>query len=84
MNRFLVETTEIVKRQYLVDATDAIAATDAVEMKEVRYYDKHSLAEIITSVTACADEYSHIPNANPVREAKILVALADELAEVSE
>ena len=84
MNRFLVETTEIVKRQYLVDATDAIAATDAVEMKEVRYYDKHSLAEIITNVVACTDEYSHIPNANPVREAKILAALAGELAEVSE
>ena len=84
MSRFLVETTEIVKLQYLVDASDAIAATDAVEMKEVRYYDKHSLAEIITSVTPVADEYSHIPNANPVREAKILVALAGELSEVSE
>lgn len=84
MNRFLIETVEIVKRQYLVDAEDAIAATDAVEMKEVRYYDKHSLTETISSVVAVADVYSHIPNANPVREAKILVALAGELSEVSE
>lgn len=84
MNRFLIETVEIVKRQYLVDAEDAIAASDAVEMKEVRHYDKHSLTETISSVSQVATEYSRIPNANPVQEAKILVALAGEPSEVSE
>jgi hypothetical protein len=77
MPKFLVETVELVKRQYVLCADDQIAAQDAVTMKEVPTYDKCSLGETIVCVSPIVTNEEndfYIPNVDPVREAKIAAA----------
>ena len=70
MPKFLVETVELVKRQYVVDAEDQVAANDIVTMLEVRYFDKCSLGETIVSSSVITGIFD-VPNVDPIKAAKI-------------
>ncbi len=72
MKQFLVETVELVKKQYLVKAEDQTDANDQVAMNEVPFYDKCKLSETIVS-SRPIDDYS-IPFVDPIKDAKIAVA----------
>lgn len=80
---YLVETIQIVKRQYLVRSVDMISAQDTVTMNEVRPYDKCSLDEIIVGSKIIEDVggLMKVPNVDPIKEGKLERAELDKLME---
>ena len=67
--QYVVETIELVKKQYVLSADNMVDAHDKVEMGEIKFYDKVKLNETIVSIT----DYNgiRIPNVKPLREAQL-------------